>query len=197
MTSRYLSSMFARFGIAVLLSSVAINVYAQEVTNPIGEFLVAFRGKPVGPVIVPPSGSPSINTPRMSASSANLTTTASTQTNSSVNTPYCPPGMTSGPTGCVPMAMPPNAHRISDDGQWQCDDGFMRLGPVCTAIQSTPQNAHLTGIGTNWECNTGFRRLGNECVAVNVPPNAHIADTWSGWACDSGYRPVGNWCFAN
>lgn len=217
MTSRYLSAMLATCCIAVLLVSVTVNGYAQEVPNPIGEFLVAFRGKPVGPVIVPPVGSSSINATQASAGSAISSPTVSTQANASVNTPYCPPGvdrvgcpnasgqrvsndcpagMTAGPAGCAPMAMPPNAHRISADGQWQCDGGFMRLGAVCMAIEATPPNAHLTGIGTNWECNTGFRRLGSACVAVSVPPNAHLADTWTGWACDTGYRMVSNWCIA-
>lgn len=216
--SWYPNAMHVKLCIVVLLMFVAISGYAQEMSNPVGEFLVAFHGKPVGPVVVPPASSSSVNAPQTNGGNTIPAPTAAPQVDASVNTPYCPPGvdrvgcasssgqrirndcptgMTAGPAGCVPMAMPPNAHRVSADGQWQCDDGFMRMGAICIAIQATPPNAHLTGTGTNWECDTGFRRVGNVCVVVNIPPNAHLAETWSGWACDSGYRMVGNWCMAH
>ncbi|ADG14538.1 hypothetical protein BC1002_0436 [Paraburkholderia atlantica] len=218
-TSRYQKARVVRACITMFATCITVAGHGQEAPNPVGEFLNAFHGKPVG-AVAPPSASASADggpqTAMVNATPAPIT---AAQANAPVSTPPscppgvdrlgcpsstaqrprndCPAGMTTGPTGCVPMAMPANAHRVSDDGQWQCDDGYMRFGAICVAIQSTPSNAHLTGTGTNWECNTGYRRLGNTCVAVSVPPNAHLANTWNGWECDSGYRMVGNWCIAH
>jgi hypothetical protein len=206
--------------LTLFVSSVAISAYAQDAPNPVDEFLNAFRGKPVAPVAPPPVSSAAVNGTQAPVSNTNQVSTMAAQADATLtgNPPPCPPGvdrmgcvntsgqrvrnecpagMTAGPTGCVPMAMPPNAHRVSADGQWQCDEGYLRWGAICMAMQSTPLNAHLTGTGTNWECNTGFRRVGNMCVAVGIPPNAHFANTWNGWECDSGYRMVGNWCIAH
>lgn len=205
----------ARICIAVLLAHAAMSGYAQEVPNPVSEFLVAFHGKPVGPVAAPQTSAASAIASQTYGGNSSRASTSTAQPEPSTNAPFCPPGvdrvgcpsssgqrvrndcpagMTASPSGCVPMAMPSNAHRISADGQWQCDDGFMRFGSICMAIQATPPNAHLTGTGTNWECNTGFRRVGNFCSVVNIPPNAHLAETSTGWACDSGYRMANNWC---
>lgn len=213
---RRLSTAVVMNCLAILLSIFSMAGHAQETPNPVGEFLNAFRGKPVGPVAPPPPGSAqTVGGPSSATTSAPLTSTTAAQAPVPGSVPSCPPGverlgcprplsqqsqnncpagMTAGPTGCVPMAMPPNAHRVSTDGQWQCDDGYMRFGAVCMALQSTPANAHLTGTGTDWECNSGFRRIGNACEAVSLPPNSHLANTGNGWECDSGFRMVGNFC---
>ena len=217
-TSRYPKGAVVRACVIMFVTCVTVAGHGQEAPNPVGEFLNAFHGKPVGPVTPPSASPPAVGGPQTATVNATPAATTAAGADAPVNTPSCPPGvdrlgcpnssaqrvrndcpagMTTGPAGCVPMAMPPNAHRVSDDGQWQCDDGFVRFGAVCMAIQSTPSNAHLTGTGMNWECNTGYRRLGNTCVAVSIPPNAHLANTWNGWECDSGYRMVGNWCIAH
>jgi len=214
--SRYVHAIGVKVCVLLSVACAAMSANGQDAPNPVGDFLSAFRGKPVGAVAPPPVGTPA--SPQASSVNTSRASTTATQSDVPANTPSCPEGtdragcfnslgqrarndcpagMAAGPTGCVPTAMPPNAHRISADGQWQCDDGYMRFGAVCMAIQSTPANAHLTGIGTNWECNTGFRRTGNTCVAVAIPPNAHFANTWTGWECDSGYRMVGSWCVAH
>ncbi len=174
---------------SIVLGLNTIPAHAQDASNQVDQFLNAFRGKPVGPISPPPAAIASTEPQTPSPAQAQMAgTSQSARTD-------CPAGMGPGPYGCVPTAMPPNAHRVSPDGQWQCDDGYLRFGAVCMSMQ-TPPNAHLTGTGSNWECNTGYRRLGNVCVAINMPPNAHLADTLNGWTCDSGHRSIGNLCVA-
>jgi hypothetical protein len=203
----------AHVGFVLLATLSALPSYGQDAPNPVGDFLNAFRGKPVGPVPPPPAVPaytpqatvpPPSQTPKPSASqypSAGMQSCPPGVDRLGCPSPYgnksrndCPAGMTPGPIGCVPMAMPSNAHRVTSDGQWQCDDGFMRFGAVCMAIQSTPANAHLTGTGTAWECNTGFRRIGNECETVNIPANSHLTNNATGWECDASYQMIGNSC---
>lgn len=198
------------------LALSTILVQAQETPIQVEQFLNAFRGKPVGPISPAPAALPPTAPQTSIPGQSQMAGQIAQPRPSAEGQPICPPGidrvgctgaanqrvptdcpagMAPGPYGCVPTAMPRNAHRVSSDGRWQCDDGYLRFGAVCMSMQ-TPPNAHLTGTGSNWECNTGFRHLGNACVAINVPPNAHLADTWNGWACDSGYRSIGNWCVA-
>ncbi|CAB3799825.1 hypothetical protein LMG28690_05014 [Paraburkholderia caffeinilytica] len=219
MRSLLRSKCYASFSLSLtgLLLLGATYGQAQEAPIQVDQFLNAFRGKPVGPVAPPPVNASPMTSQPQSPSQAQSLPTAAGQNTSASSQPLCPPGvdrigctnsvnqraradcpagMTAGPSGCVPMAMPPNAHRVSTDGQWQCDDGFLRFGAVCMSMQSMPSNAHLTGVGSNWDCNTGFRRMGNTCSAISLPPSAHLANTWNGWECDSGFRMIGNWCVA-
>jgi hypothetical protein len=198
--------------------------FAQEQPTTVDQFLDAFHGKPVGqiaPISALPGApvpAPISSLPTIGEGSANTTASPSQAASQSSQPapPSCPPGVdrvgcppTSGwrsrtdcapgmavsAGGCVPTAMPPNAHRVSSDGQWQCDDGYLRYGAICMPMR-TPANAHLSSGGEGWECNTGYRRIGNACVTINVPPNAHLEATYSGWSCDSGYRQAGNWCIS-
>lgn len=198
-----------------VLGLSTISAQAQEAPAQVEQFLNAFRGKPVGPVSPAPAaiGATAPLIPNLGQSQSEPTAQPSPSTDGQPNCPPgvdrlgctntinqrtrtdCPAGMAPGPSGCVPTAMPANAHRVSSDGQWQCDEGYLRFGAVCISMQ-TPANAHLSGSGSNWECNTGYRRFGNTCNPINLPPNAHLADTWNGWACDSGYRSIGNLCIA-
>jgi hypothetical protein len=133
---------------------------AQDASGQIEQFLNAFRGKPVGPVASAPAQTP---TPQNAPTPGNLaspvqTTPASPRQDSVANASACPPGVdrlgcpnssqqrnpsscpagtTFGPSGCVPTAMPANAHRVSEDGQWQCDDGYLRYGAICIPLQSS------------------------------------------------------------
>jgi hypothetical protein len=189
----------------IFLPAIATQLQAQEAPIQVDQFLNAFHGKPVGPVAPVSTSSPSATpvtsstaplqaTGQVTGQSAEQSSSVGAQPTLASRPPTdCPAGMAPGPYGCVATAMPPNAHRVSSDGQWQCDEGYLRFGTVCMSMQ-TPQNAHLTGVGSNWECNTGYRRFSNSCVAISLPPNAHLADTGNGWACDSGYRQVGSWC---
>lgn len=197
--------------------------FAQQQPTTVDQFLDAFHGKPVSPVAPIPAlpGVPQLTAasslPPMDGGVAN-TTTAPSPSASQPSQPAlascppgvdrvgcppsagwrsrtdCAPGMAVSAGGCVPTAMPPNAHRVNSDGQWQCDDGYLRYGAICMPIR-TPANAHLSN-GGGWECNTGYRRFGDACVVINMPPNAHLEATYSGWACDSGYRQAGNWCIS-
>lgn len=190
---------------------------AQENPVPIDQFLNAFHGKPVAPIAPIPTAANTAQQSSLAAVPTNRSTTVDGPSSTAVNLPIscppgvdrigcpgstaapprteCPAGMTTGPTGCVPMAMPANAHRVSSDGQWQCNDGYLRYGSICMPM-GTPGNAHIASNGVGWECNTGYRRMGSVCVAINLPPNAHLEATYSGWSCDSGYKQVGNWCVA-
>jgi hypothetical protein len=182
--------------VAVLLGTGVTSAYAQDASLQVDQFLNAFRGKAVNPIAsAPPSSNQSISqSPLVGADQASA---AATQQDGQGGIPSCPPGMTTGPGGCIPMAMPANAHRVSADGQWECDGGYVISGATCARAQGIPENAHLTGTGATWECNAGFRAAGNVCVQIHVPPNAHLVNTWSGWACDSGYRMIANWCVAH
>lgn len=182
--------------VCVLLSIDVLPALAQDASLQVEQFLNAFRGKPVAPIAAAPTNLD------QSASSTNAVVTGQAPT---VATPQdtppsalsCPQGMTSGPGGCIPMAMPANAHRVSPDGRWECDGGYTLSNASCFPAQAMPENAHLTGTGAAWDCNTGYRRAGNACVQIHLPANAHLAATWNGWACDSGFQMVGNWCVAH
>jgi hypothetical protein len=135
--------------------------HAQDASVQVEQFLNAFRGKPVAPIMPVPTSAPvnpSLVAPGSGTTSASQTSATAPRQEVTAGTPSCPPGverlgcpspsrpppqlycgpgMTQGPNGCVPIAMPPNAHRVSEDGQWQCDDGFLRYGAVCIPIQSS------------------------------------------------------------
>jgi hypothetical protein len=181
--------------VAVFFGASVISARAQDASLQVDQFLNAFRGKAVNPIAsVPTSSNQSIS--QSSPVGVDQASTAATQQDGHGGSLSCPPGMTTGPGGCIPMEMPANAHRVSADGQWECDDGYVVSGATCASAQAIPENAHLAGTGATWECNAGFRAAGNACVQIHVPPNAHLVNTWSGWACDSGYQMVANWCIA-
>lgn len=136
--------------------------HAQDAAGqavPVEQFLNAFRGKPVGPAAPPPTqitvsqsvqpaNYPTTQPPTSTAPHQDTVSGASSCP-PGVDRPgcpgtlqqrypaSCPAGTTLGPTGCVATAMPANAHRVSEDGQWQCDDGYLRYGAVCIPIQSS------------------------------------------------------------
>lgn len=124
---RYLEIAGVKVCLALFVSSIAVSAYAQDAPNPVGEFLDAFRGKPVGPVAPPPASSAAVSGPQAPVSNTNQASTMAAQADATVtaNTLSCPPGvdragcvnasgqrvrsdcpagMTAGPTGCVPMA---------------------------------------------------------------------------------------------
>ena len=166
MTDMQRHRVFKRLAVLALLvcGSHAIVGHAQDATGQVEQFLNAFRGKAVGPVMPPPTQIPS----NQNAATGDSSTTTQPQSPATVaradsvantsscppgvdrlgcpNTPrqpyptYCPAGSTFGPNGCVPLAMPANAHRVSDDGQWQCDDGYLRYGAICIPIRSSSAN---------------------------------------------------------
>jgi hypothetical protein len=135
--------------------------HAQDASVQVEQFLNAFRGKPVAPVMPVPMSAQtnsSLAAPGSSTTSTSQTPATAPRQDVTAEPPtclpgvdrpdcpsptrppqqiYCRPGMAQGPNGCVPIAMPPNAHRASEDGQWQCDDGFLRYGAVCIPIQSS------------------------------------------------------------
>lgn len=145
----------------VICTSQALIGHAQDASVQVEQFLNAFRGRPVGPVTpltpaavvaaqnVAPASRPTTSTPQAAPDVARPDSISNSTcppggdrlgcaTSSQQRYPTsCPPGTTFGPNGCVPIAMPANAHRVSDDGRWQCDDGYLRYGTVCIPIQSS------------------------------------------------------------
>ena len=118
-------------------------VHAQDANVQVEQFLNAFRGKPVAPVMPASTPAPSnsnLASPDNEGGNA-LQPSENAPQRDGTSVPHsCPPGMTQGLNDCVPVAMPPNAHRVSEDGQWQCNDGFLRYGTVCIPIQ--PSASH-------------------------------------------------------
>jgi hypothetical protein len=157
-------SICKRLAVLALLvcGSHALVGQAQDAAGQVEQFLNAFRGKAIGPMTPQPTQMPQNQngaTGDNSAATQPQTPSTVVQPDSAANTSscppgvdrlgcpspsrkpyptYCPPGTTSGPNGCAPMAMPANAHRVSDDGQWQCDEGYLRYGSICIPIQSSP-----------------------------------------------------------
>lgn len=142
--------------------SHAVVGHAQDATRQVEQFLNAFRGKAVEPVTPAPTQMPPPNQNVATTSGYSATppqaVASVTSPNSVASTPSCPPGVdrlgcpsalrqpyptycpagtTFGPNGCVPLAMPANAHRVSDDGQWQCDDNYLRYGATCIPLHSS------------------------------------------------------------
>src|SRR6201999_1110947 len=82
--------------LALFVSSIAVSAYAQDAPNPVGEFLDAFRGKPVGPVAPPPASSAAVSGPQAPVSNTNQASTMAAQADATVtaHTLSCPPPLT-------------------------------------------------------------------------------------------------------